>query len=143
MMLLLEACEENGGSGSTGPPPLVPDYVTEAEARAAIKQVFADNGVSLVEDFKLRFELSPGDSVDLELDGYNDSLRVGYEYLFGDDYTVFTPGVIGAVDSAASDSGPYIKTVDEIYKDQHPDYEAYLDNLMQEFVDSLKANGVI
>lgn len=138
MMLLLEACD---GGGTTGPPPLPPEYVTETEARAAIMQVFADNGVSLTQDLMLRFEQAPGDSVDLELDGYNDSLGVGYEYIFEDDYSVFTPEVVGVIDSVASDNGPYIKTVDQIEK--QGDYEAYLDSLMQEFIDTLKANGVI
>lgn len=138
MTILFEACD---GGGTTGPPPLPPPMVTETEARAVIDSVFADNGISLVNDFLLRFEKAPGDTVDLDLDGYNDSLGVGYEYINDDDYSVFTPEVKAALDSAVVQNGPYIETIDQIVK--AGDYRSVLEGMVQSFIDSLKANGAI
>lgn len=138
MTMLVEACD---GGGTTGPPPLPPTFVTETEARAVIDSVFADNGISLVEDFMLRFEKAPGDTIDLDLDGYNDSLQVGYEYIFDDDYTVFTPQVKAALDSAVAQNGPYIEAIDQMEKVDN--YRSILEGMVQSFIDSLKAQGAI
>jgi len=138
MTMLVEACD---GGGTTGPPPLPPTFVTETEARAVIDSVFADNGISLVENFMLRFQMPTGDTVDLELDGYNDSLEVGYEYIYDSDYSVFTSSVVNALDSAAAQNGPYIETIDQVT--QSSDYRTVLENTVQSFIDSLKAQGAI
>jgi hypothetical protein len=138
MTMLFEACD---GGGTTGPPPLPPTLVTETEARAVIDSVFADNGISLVSDFMLRFEKAPGDTIDLELDGYNDSLQVGYEYIYDTDYSVFTPEVKAALDSAAVQNGPYIEAIDQMEKVDN--YRTILEGMVQSFIDSLKAQGAI
>lgn len=136
--LLFEAC---GNGGQTGPPPVPPELVTESEARVVIDQVFADNNVDLAHDVPKFFAHPPGDSTELDLDGYNDSLDVGYEYISGQDHEVFTWGVVQALDSASRDAGPYIKALREI--EESPGADSLLESIMQEFLDSLKAQGVI
>jgi hypothetical protein len=136
--LLFEAC---GDGGQTGPPPVPPELVTESEARVVIDQVFADNNIELAHDVPKFFGHPPGDSTELNLDGYNDSLDVGYEYISGQDHDVFTWGMVQALDSASQDAGPYIKALYEIV--QGPNSDSLLESIMQEFLDSLKAQGVI
>jgi len=138
MLAILESCD---GVGTTGPPPVLPEMVTENEARNVIERVFDNNDIDLQEDVDYLFRYGINDSTQLDLDGYNDSLNVGYEYIAGADSGTFTPEVINALDSAQSDSGPYVKTVDEF--ERSPDFETYLENLIQEFIDTLKVQGII
>lgn len=143
LLALYEACSDSG-NGVTGPPPLPPDMVTESEARQIITGVFDRNGIDLEEDFRLVFQMGPGDSVVLDVDGFNDSLRVGYEYVAPDDRQVFAPEVIDSLWQAASGGGPFIKTLDAGYKYHgNTQYIEELELQIEEFIDSLKANGVI
>lgn len=136
MAFLLEACN---GSGTTGPPPLPPEMVTESEARAIIDQVFAGNGISLTHDVDLNIETHPGDTVAINVDGFNDSLQVGYEYMDDRDYLTFTPEVRAALDSLVNESGPYVKSIDFTPREQ----AALLEAVAQEFIDSIRADGAI
>jgi hypothetical protein len=140
-LTVLETLSCDSGNGVTGPPPLPPKLVTENEARPIIEQVFADNGVQLERDLPLILHLAADDSVTLDVDGFNPSLRVGYEYVFEQDSKTFTPRVVEVLDSLVNESGPYIKPVDSIYKEG--DYSAALRATVQEFIDTLKAHGVI
>ena len=137
----LEALGCDSGNGVTGPPPLPPDLVTETEARQIIEQVFVDNGVQLERDLPFILHLAADDSVTLDLDGFNDSLQVGYEYIIGDDWETFTLQVRGVLDSLANENGPYIKPVEQI--EDEGDYTSALRATVQEFIDTLKAQGVI
>lgn len=137
---LLELCDCSG-VGTTGPPPVTPALVTENEARALIDSVFAGNGIALVDDVPVVFHHGQTDSTIIEVDGYHDSLRVGYEYFGEGDSAIFTPAVMGILDSAIAASGPYVKGIPTLEK--IGDYRAYLETLMQEFIDSLKARGII
>jgi hypothetical protein len=142
LLALYEACV--GGNGTAGPPPIPPDIVTEGEARRIISNVFDRNGITLDEDFRLVFQMGPGDSVVLDLDGFSDSLRVGYEYVAPDDWSTFTTEVRDSLRQAENDTGPYIKTVDAM--DKYPGDDSYIQRLetkIEAFIDSLKANGVI
>jgi hypothetical protein len=138
LVMMLEACD---GGGTTGPPPLPPEMVTESEARTVIDQVFTDNGVSLTADVMKQFIMTAADTANVELDGYNDSLEVGYEYIYHDDYAQFNLQLVTWLNNAASGSGPYIKAINEVPKEDG--YETVLQGMVQEFVDSLKAQGVI
>ena len=113
--------------------------MTESEARAIVDQVFASNGISLTHDVDLSIEVHPSDTAVLCVDGFNDSLRVGYEYLEYPDHQTFTPEVRAALDSLTSDSGPYVKTIEFTPAEQ----AALLEAVAQEFIDSLRANGAI
>ena len=141
-LFALAAIESLGcDTGSTGPPPVWPGFVTENEARQVIEQVFAENGVQLERDLPLMLHLAADDSVALDLDGYNPSLRVGYEYVLGEDWQTFTLQVQNALDSLASEDGPYVKPVEAI--EQVEDYSSILRATVQEFIDTLKAHGII
>jgi hypothetical protein len=143
LLALHEACSDSG-NGVTGPPPLPPDMVTESEARQIITGVFDRNGVDLEADYRLLFQMGPGDSVVLDVDGFNDSLRVGYEYVAPDDRQVFAPEVLDSLWQAANDGGPYIKTLGAGYK--YPGTTSYIEEIemqIEAFIDTLKANGVI
>jgi hypothetical protein len=127
--------------GVTGPPPLPPGMVTENEARAVVNRVFARNEIVLEHDKALTFHYPENDSTLLNLDGYNDSLKIGYEYIYQNDGSSFTSQIVQALDSAAhSTGGPYVKAIEAIQK--HSDYNIFLDTLMQKFIDTLKAQGV-
>jgi hypothetical protein len=134
LLLLLESC---GETGTTGPPPVRPDFLTENEARAAISQVFTTNGIDLTANAPFEVVTAPGDTTTLALDGYNDSLRIGYEYLADADNDSFTAAVIAKMDSATADAGPYVKITEEIV-----DADS-LARIMQNFIDTLKAHGAI
>jgi hypothetical protein len=140
MLLLVESCE---GGGQTGPPPVLPDMVTESEARSIVNRVLQDNGITWQNDAPLALSLGGSDSAQLVIDSYNDSLRVGYEYISHDDYDIFTPQVTTTLDSLAKAQGPYVKVIDEINRQEHHDYQLLLERSMQQFLDTLRAHGVI
>ena len=140
MLALLEstACED---VGTTGPPPVLPSLVTENEARRVIERAFGAHGIRLQEDIGVMFHYGDNDSALLALDGYNDSLRVGYEYVSRTDEPAFTPAVKTALDSLVDHGGPYVEPIDGIETRQ--DYEKILQQIVDEFVDTLKAHGVV
>jgi hypothetical protein len=143
LLLMLESCEGGGfvgfggGTGTTGPPPVYPDFLTENEARTVINKVFVDNGIPLEADILMSIVDSRHNTVNVVLDGYNDSLRVGYEYVTGTDPLTFTPQVIESIKMNTAGSGPYIGIAPA---EKH---EVDLETLMQAFIDTLKAQGKI
>jgi hypothetical protein len=138
-MTLTEACDT--GVGVTGPPPVMPEMVTENEARQAIRSVFLDNGIQLEEDFAMVFRWAQ-DSLALSLDGFNDSLQVGYEYVdFYGEPISYTTDFRTALSEAKAGDGPYIELVGPT-----PEEPAGLDALqteIQTFIDALRAQGII
>ena len=145
LLALIEnlGCENpfGGGSGVTGPPPVRADLITENEARQIIMPVFTDNGISLDEDYRLAFQPNEPDSTILYIDGYNDSLRVGYEYFTEQDDDTFTPLVKSALVDSLNANGPYIKTVGSIT--DNPYNREGLELIIEAFIDTLKAHGII
>ncbi|MDI6739956.1 MAG: hypothetical protein QME74_06290 [Candidatus Edwardsbacteria bacterium] len=136
MLLLLEACSKKP-LGTTGPPPVMPDLLTENEARAVVNQVFANNQVGLQSDHDCVLKYSSGDSAVLNLDGFNDSLKVGYEYICGDsDQASLSPRVTQALDSARHHGGPYVRW------SYQTDDGNYLKSRIQSFIDSLRSEGI-
>lgn len=134
-------CEDNVvTNGITGPPPIPGDMITENEARQIVTRVFTDNGIGLIEDYRLAFQPDEPDSTILFVDGYNDSLRVGYEYVTDPDYPTFGPAWAALADSAEAD-GPYIRTVTEYTDD--PRSVEIIELEIEAFIDTLKARGVI
>jgi hypothetical protein len=139
MALLIESCE---GTTTAGVPNNRLSNVTETDARIIINRLFADNGISTKAEQLVRFRVPGGDSVGVVLDGYNDSLRVGYEYIYNsEDYDEFGYNTRNAIDSAAHAQGPYVKIMGAVTTDI--DYEHVIDSVMQQFVDTLRAHGVI
>lgn len=146
LLSLIEAlgCDNGITTGTTGPPPVMPDLMTENEARQIITQVFTNNGITLGEDY--RFVLQPyppeiPDSVVLSVDGYNDSLRVGYEYVTGRDHDTFTAQVLDALSDSAETGVTHIKTVNQV--SDLPSSRDHLEYIFESFMDSLRAQGVI
>jgi hypothetical protein len=145
MLALLEFCDHGGlraGVGMMGPPPALPELLTENEARQIIEHVFADNGVVLDNDVRLVLHYGQNDSAELILDGFNDSLEVGYEYAYSREDTVFTANVREALeDSLANNDAPYIKVLNSIHK--YPGQQEFLEHAVEQFIDTLQAHGVI
>lgn len=130
--------------GAAGPPPMKLDMVTENEARAAIEGVFARNNINLKHNVKYLLKYDMDRQVELEIDGYNDSLKVGYEYISRGqekDSIVFTKDILTVIENKKKDSGPYIEVIQPLY--ERPNYQADLENLIQEFINDLKARGII
>ena len=139
LMSLTEACDT--GVGVTGPPPVMPQMVTENEARQAILQVFAENGILLEEDFPVVFRWAQ-DSLAFDADGFNDSLQVGFEYVDPDGEAVrFSSDARAAISDAASGDGPYVDLLGPMPMDQQgiPTLQAEI----QAFIDGLKSQGII
>jgi hypothetical protein len=139
-LAVLETLSCDNGTGTTGPPPTPPDLMTENEARQVIEQVFADSGIQMERDLRLIVHLAGNDSLDLVLDGYNDSLQVGYEYVYSpEDRESFDPHARQALDSLVAETGPYIEPIDDWPKG----YESYLRMEVDAFIDTLKSHGII
>ena len=139
MMMLIESCSGT----TTGGVPNAPELVTETEARSIVNRVLQNNGITCQNDAPLTLSFGSGDTVHLVVDGYNDSLQVGYEYATDGDHATFTPRVMTALDSIAKAQGPYIKVINEINRHEHSDYGQLLETTMQQFLDTLRAHGVI
>jgi hypothetical protein len=138
IMALTDACE---GVGVTGPPPVMPEMVTENEARQVIGQVFLDHGVVLQQDFPLVFRWAQ-DSLAFVVDGFNEGLAVGFEYVNPEGETPsFSDGFRTALDAAEEDGGPYIEIVDPAFRD--PGFEVVLEQQILAFIERLKGLGII
>jgi hypothetical protein len=138
MVLMLDACSDNDTRVTGGIP--APELVTESEARTIIDSVFTLNGINLTHDVDVKFETTPDDTATVNVDGFNDSLQVGYEYMSEPDYTSFTSQVRTSLDSLVNETGgPYVKSIDATPIELIDILEA----MTQEFIDTLKANGAI
>ncbi|MBN2541836.1 hypothetical protein JXI42_03140 [bacterium] len=131
ILIALElSCEK---TGTVGPPPFPPEYMTENEARQAIEKVFADStGIDFQNDFRLYIPDPVNDTI--LIDGYNDSLNIGYEYPSEDDS--LDTNVQTVLDSMMQDEGPYIKNFIQM-ESSWSEYETML------FIDFLRGIGAI
>jgi len=143
LMALTDACDVPG-LGATGPPPVMPEMVTEHEARQIINQVFVDNGVTLQEDFPLVFRWAQ-DSIVFDVDGYNEELEVGYEYLNPDysDHQYFSQEAVTALNEARDGDGPHIEIVEPGDYYAMPKSEAEIEAQIRAFIEKLKGMGII
>ena len=132
---LVESCDNPSGA------PMPPRYVSEASARQAIGQVFAGRNLALDTSQVVRVPLDGVDTLVLNVDGFNDSLQVGYEYILWDDREQFTPPVCKTLDSLNLVATPHILTVDA--EADRVGAEARLQLIVNQFLDSLAAHGVI
>jgi hypothetical protein len=143
LALLVSSCKP---VGVVGPPPLPPDMVTEREARTIIDGIFARNGIDLQADVPFSFSLGDQNLINLELDGFNKDLNIGYEYISSEDQTTFTQEVVAELDKACESnvSGPHIKTIgtEYIYGEAEDAYED-LENTIQDFIADLRSRGII
>ncbi len=138
MTALLESCSSNPPTGGVPEPPKL---VTEAQARAVIDSAFASQDVTMRFDVDTTIHFAPNDSASLSLDGYNDSLKVGYEFVAGADSLTFTPEVCDKLDDSTYAMEPNILVMDGEYRLN--DYHQRLELAVQNFLDSLRAHGVI
>jgi hypothetical protein len=131
--------------GVTGPPPLPPTMITEQEARIVINKIFSDNNVSLTEDVPFSFVSNNG-TVELNLDGYNKILKIGYEYLSDED---LRSNLLPAYEDlkqkfSNSNTPPIIKVFDAgYYYTQEMKNEAMkkIEDQVTEFIKSLRLSG--
>ncbi len=132
----------------TGPPPVQPTMVTEREAQTVIDAVFARNGIKLEADAPFTFTTSDQKSVQLELDGFNKDLNVGYEYIYEyKDFDTFTSKVIVDLNKASksSEKGPKIKTIErQSYYPPQTDEEAYkkIEAIIEDSITDLRSKGI-
>lgn len=183
LLALLESCPDGGGV--TGPPPPLPNCVTENEARLVINRVFTENGIEMEEEVLLTAEYTEGNTVSVELDGYNQDMNVGYEYFSYDEdwekddidgfieakekaipgeYSdAVTLAVLEYVQNYLNEHGemppdeeiqafrerfyeeklPKIETIGWVDKDVTPEYELYLEEVIIDFINELRAQGFI
>ena len=84
--------------------------MTEAEGCAVLREAFTDAGFAIAERFQFREE-----GVEVELDGWDASERVGYEYITDEasDRTEFTPANVAALEARMIRDELYVLLVDE------------------------------
>jgi len=114
-----------------------PDVVPENEARLVINKIFADNDINLIEDYRYILNYN-NNNLEYDLDGYNDSLNIGYEYLSRDDSS---NDFVEYIDSIGIENEPHLKLIYPEFKDDS--YEQRLEAITQQFLDSLKQLGII
>ncbi len=136
--LVLQSCDGKG-TQIAGVPAISP--ISEQVAQGVINGVFDRNGIDLDHDVLVRFERAAGDTVDLVVDGYNDSLAVGYEYLIGLDYSTFDHQVVAVLEDSALAKEPHITPIHNV--DVNGPWQQTLETATQQFIDSLIARGVI
>jgi hypothetical protein len=132
LLSLLESCDSVGPGGE---PPNNPKMVTEAEARMLIDTAFVQRGIRMIPDVRIGV---PGVKDSVSLDGHNDSLKVGYDYVSSSETSSFSPAVRTAL---TADSLRHVKIIDEIADEAG--FEQKLKVQVDSFVDSLKIAGMI
>jgi hypothetical protein len=139
-LLALAALIESCMWHTAGIPPPV-KYFSELEARKAIEGAFSARGIRLQADRTVVLPTADSDSLVLTIDGFNDSLQVGYEYVVDQDWSVFTSDVCHLLDSVNRTATPHIAA----FQAQSPaeDSDKYLRRVAEAFLDSLKVQGVI
>jgi hypothetical protein len=131
--------------GVTGPPPVPSLMISEQEARMAIKKIFQENGIEFKEDFPYSF-VSDNETIQVNLDGYNENKKVGYEYFSEQDIT--------GADSSANEklrqkyvdniTSPMIEVLSPAnYYDEETKKEALqqIEKEVNEFIKSLRSSG--
>ncbi len=137
---LLQGCDLIEGTGHVDGGLIEPPKLSEAEAKPIIESVFITNGIQLDKDISVAFMRNDTTTVHINLDGYNDSLRVGYEYMNYDEYdSLDTWDIREITEEAINDSGPYVKSIHEWYEENSES----LDEYVQTFIDSLRSQGII
>lgn len=136
MAALLDSCMWH----TTGVPP-PPEFVSEFNARQTIEKVFSSRGIALAADQLITVPGLNSDSLSLVVDGFNDSLQVGYEYVVDQDWVAFPSEVCDRLDSLNRTATPHITAIQAPW--QAEDAEAYLRRVVEAFLDSLKSQGVI
>jgi len=132
--------------GVVGPPPVPPEMVTEKEARAAIERVFTKAGITMEPDVVIALSAGGQAPVNLDLDGYNKERRIGYEYFAEQDYSTLDREAVAEINQryGPAGNGPYVKAFDTQYIYNSPEEaNAALEKMAQDFIDELKARGVI
>ena len=84
--------------------------MTEAEGCAVLREAFTDAGYAIKE----RFAFDEA-GVEVELDGWDEARRVGYEYITDEasDRTEFTPANVAALEARMARGELYVLLVDE------------------------------
>jgi hypothetical protein len=136
ILLIMPGCNDDDAIQKPKPP----EYVSEADAREVIIQAFADNNISLETDFPMQINIPVIGNITAIVDGFNDSLNVGYEYVnITEVYDMACPS--NAFDSMAAADGPFIRMISP--RLTMVEYQGLFRNIIQNFIDSLKVRGII
>jgi hypothetical protein len=140
---ILQGC---GGGGINGGM-IEPDRITEQEARIKIEAVFARNNISLESGVPVQFTFLDTLDFEFRLDGYNASLLTGYEYIsdndpdtrkdYGNNYS-FYGGLEYVLADTSDDKNILLFSVGV-----EEGREELLDTLTQNFIDDLRAGGIL
>jgi hypothetical protein len=109
--------------------------MTEAEGCAVLREEFSAAGFAIVE----RFIFDEG-GVKVDLDGWDASKRVGYEYITDEahDRDEFTPRNVAALEARMRAGELWLLLIDE----HDAEAEAELRQVARAFLDHLKERGV-
>jgi hypothetical protein len=117
--------------------PVPPDMITEDSARTIINKVFSESGIDMKADVEHLLIFDENDSLKVNLDGYNDSLKVGYEFMNWAEDTVI---INKEHTKMASADNSNIKL---LHKCQIEIAEEEFEQTISDFIDSLKFVGNI
>jgi hypothetical protein len=133
VMGMLDSCIiEPGLTGEVAPPPLI----TEDSAKKIINQVFLDRGIALREDAEHLFIHNGRNSIKINLDGYNDSLKTGYEYVSRPEDSIIANKDFNQFSSTPNSN---IKFIEQKFQSE----EEQLEDIIIDFIDSLISRGNI
>jgi hypothetical protein len=129
-------------------------YLKEDDGRKIIDQLFTEYKVNLQKDYPIAAIEHDSSDVNCMLDGYNDSLKIGYEYFGGeeefirdcdcnengDEYWI-NPNKDFCGYNETEDRN--ILCIDAIETSSNPYAQQQLELIVRDFLEQLKANGVI
>ncbi|MBK7142756.1 MAG: hypothetical protein IPH75_11825 [bacterium] len=123
-----------------------PPMLSEVDARATIVKAFASQNIALTPDQQLAIPLGSDDVAIVTADGYNDQLRIGFEYITSEDRHEFTEQVRQSIDKSNLEGPQHILTINAqpgCLNTQDNSTEVHLRQVVNDFLASLRAQGVI
>lgn len=123
-----------------------PPMLSEVDARATIMKAFASQNITLSPDQQLAVLDGSDTLAVVTADGYNEQLKIGFEYITPADRNEFYEQVRQSLDRTKLDGPVHILTIDaqpSCSNTQDNSAELHLQQVVNDFLASLRAQGVI
>jgi hypothetical protein len=122
-----------------------PEMLDEQKARTIIEKVFNDNSVTFEADVPFTIQTSDTSTCEFQLDGYNQQLKIGYEFFeYSDDPACeqcrLKPDKL---EQAMEGYDLQILPIENMDINNNPYYEQQLELKVKAFIDQLKVQGIL
>jgi hypothetical protein len=143
---------------SSGGLMLYPPIFLEYPIRPIVDKIFLDEGIALIHNYPVSFPDDKSNIHNCSLDGFNDSLKIGYEYFSTNDEQSYEENYPASCDcnedfidpqaekflcGSNSQTGWNILCIDRMEKTDNPYQLADLELKVKDFIAELKAQGVL